>query len=455
MENNNQEKKLNKLGIFFSEQLETNSLSFWWQKKYKEIQNNLELENPKESLIEINNLLDELEKFDLDLLKKVLKNKKVFTFENGQEVNPGEIVNTEIKDKLRDGSQMHIYKGSPSIHNLTVSGILLKLIGLGILEKKQHKIFFLRFPRELIKETYEDSAIEALQKSFPHLVDMVRFSQPKINSLLKESISAWNIAKGVIESSFYSSIILEGFGDILSLKILDQQEIINTITQTSSEVNLFFIGKKFPSDIFKSGYFYLEIEDRSKKNNSNSNKKLSDGIEIYTGEKGQTATAFGKALQVIAKGISQGKGHRVLILQWLKGWAGSEDAAIDALRKSYPHLVDHLRSGRDAIVWRGQQQPIDYVEAERMWEIAKAAIFSGLYKKIILDELNTALELELLPVESIHQTLLKKPSETEVILTGRCKNEPSYFQLANVYSEMVCHKHYANVGVDLKRGVDY
>ena len=125
------------------------------------------------------------------------------------------------------------------------------------------------------------------------------------------------------------------------------------------------------------------------------------------------------------------------------------------MRESYPHLVDHLRSGRDAIVWRGQQQPIDYVEAERAWEIAKAAILSGLYKTIILDELNPTVDLELLPVESIHQTLLKKPTYTEVVITGRCKNEPSYFELADVYSEMVCHKHYANVGVDLKRGVDY
>ena len=80
---------------------------------------------------------------------------------------------------------------------------------------------------------------------------------------------------------------------------------------------------------------------------------------------------------------------------------------------------------------------------------------SGLYKTIILDELNPTVDLELLPVESIHQTLLKKPAETEVVITGRCKNEPSYFELADVYSEMVCHKHYANVGVDLKRGVDY
>ena len=101
----------------------------------------------------------------------------------------------------------------------------------------------------------------------------------------------------------------------------------------------------------------------------------------------------------------------------VKGGNGyTEDAAIEALRESYPHLVDHLRSGRDAIVWRGQQQPIDYVEAERAWEIAKAAILSGLYKTIILDELNPTVDLELLPVESIHQTLLKSPQKQKLLL---------------------------------------
>jgi len=204
---------------------------------------------------------------------------------------------------------------------------------------------------------------------------------------------------------------------------------------------------------------HSEMKSRLKDDSSKptGQKRFIGGIEIYTGEgKGKSTSALGKALQAIGKGISQDKSHRVLILQWLKGGTGyTEDAAIEALRESYPHLVDHLRSGRDAIVWRGQQKPIDYVEAERAWEIAKAAILSGLYKTIILDELNPTVDLELLPVESIHQTLLKKPAETEVIITGRCKNEPSYFELADVYSEMVCHKHYANVGVDLKRGVDY
>ena len=72
-----------------------------------------------------------------------------------------------------------------------------------------------------------------------------------------------------------------------------------------------------------------------------------------------------------------------------------------------------------------------------------------------MDELNQTVDLELLPVEPIVQTLLRKPSETEVIITGRCKKQPVYFDLASVHSEMVCHKHYAEKRFNLKRGVDY
>jgi cob(I)alamin adenosyltransferase len=145
-----------------------------------------------------------------------------------------------------------------------------------------------------------------------------------------------------------------------------------------------------------------------------------------------------------------------LILQWLKGGSGyTEDAAIQALQHSYPNLVDHQRCGRDAIVWWNDRQELDYVEAERGWEIAQAAILSGLYKTIILDELNPTVDLELLPQDPIIQTLLRKPQHTEVIITGRCRQLPRYFDLASIHSEMVNHKHYADRGVDLKRGVDY
>ncbi len=310
--------------------------------------------------------------------------------------NRGIGIVTASDSQERSKGQLHIYDGEGKGKSQAALGVVLRTIGLGICEKRQSRVLLLRFLKGPERPYDEDSAIEALQRGFPHLIDHVRtgrsefFTADQVTKFdVGEAERGWNIAKGAIASSLYSVVVLDELNPVLDLGMLDINEVVD-------------------------------------------------------------------ALQAIGKGISQDKSHRVLILQWLKGGNGyTEDAAIEALRESYPHLVDHLRSGRDAIVWRGQQQPIDYVEAERAWEIAKAAILSGLYKTIILDELNPTVDLELLPVESIHQTLLKKPADTEVVITGRCKNEPSYFELADVYSEMVCHKHYANVGVDLKRGVDY
>ena len=95
------------------------------------------------------------------------------------------------------------------------------------------------------------------------------------------------------------------------------------------------------------------------------------------------------------------------------------------------------------------------MEAERGWELTRAALTSGLYKTMILDELNPTVDLELLPESPIVQSLLRKPKDTEVIITGRCKHPPAYFDLASIHSEVFCHKHYAENGVDLKRGVDF
>ena len=81
-------------------------------------------------------------------------------------------------------------------------------------------------------------------------------------------------------------------------------------------------------------------------------------------------------------------------------------------------------------------------------------ISSGLYKTVILDELNPTVGTWSCCRWSRSATpCCAKATETEVIITGRCKSRPAYFDLASVHSEMVCHKHYAERGVDLKRGV--
>ena len=379
--------------------------------------------------------------------------------------NSGIGIVTASSSQERSKGQLHIYDGEGKGKSQAALGVVLRTIGLGICEKKQTRVLLLRFLKGPGRAYDEDAAIDALQRGFPHLIDHVRtgrsefFNAAEVTKFDKsEAERGWNIAKGAIASALYSVVVLDELNPVLDLGMLDINDVVRTLESRHDGLEIIITGRAAPSPLVRISQLHSEMKPHSKtEKNSYQDSSNFGGIEVYTGEgKGKSTSALGKALQAIGKGISQDKSHRVLILQWLKGGSGyTEDAAIDALRKSYPHLVDHLRSGRDAIVWRGQQQPIDYVEAERAWEIAKAAILSGLYKTIILDEINPAVDLELLPVESIHQTLLKKPKETEVILTGRCKNEPSYFELANVYSEMVCHKHYANIGVDLKRGVDY
>ncbi len=380
--------------------------------------------------------------------------------------NRGIGIVTASDSQERSKGQLHIYDGEGKGKSQAALGVVLRTIGLGICEKKQSRVLLLRFLKGPERSYDEDSAIEALQRGFPHLIDHVRTGRSEFfnadqvtKSDITEAERGWNIAKGAIASSLYSVVVLDELNPVLDLGMLNIEEVVKSLQHRPDDLEIIITGRAAPSSLICISQLHSEMRSRLRGDLNKTHRKMnnSGGIEVYTGEgKGKSTSALGKALQAIGKGISQDKSHRVLILQWLKGGNGyTEDAAIEALRESYPHLVDHLRSGRDAIVWRGQQQPIDYVEAERAWEIAKAAILSGLYKTIILDELNPTVDLELLPVESIYQTLLKKPADTEVVITGRCKNEPSYFELADVYSEMVCHKHYANVGVDLKRGVDY
>ena len=396
-------------------------------------------------------------------LKTSAKNDRSFTPRNRKSIG----IVTASDSKERVYGQLHVYDGEGKGKSQAALGVVLRTIGLGICEKRRTRVLLLRFLKGPGRSYDEDAAIEALQQGFPHLIDQVRtgradfFTADESNKFdISEAKRGWDIAKGAIASALYSVVVLDELNPVLDLGLLPLDEVVKAIVSRPEGMEVIVTGRAAPRELIKVAELHSEMRAHRLPDGKSSDTfsiGSPGGIEIYTGEgKGKSTSALGKALQAIGKGISQDKSHRVLILQWLKGGNGyTEDAAIAALRESYPHLVDHLRSGRDAIVWRGQQQPIDYVEAERAWEIARAAISSGLYKTVILDELNPTVDLELLPVEPIVETLLRKPSETEVIITGRCKNYPSYFDLASVHSEMVCHKHYAEKGVELKRGVDY
>lgn len=376
-------------------------------------------------------------------------------------VRTGVGIRTAQTRNERLSGQIHVYDGAGKGKSQAALGVVLRSIGLGIRTRWQTRVLLLRFLKGPGRTYDEDAAIEALQRGFPHLIDQVRtgrgefFGADEITRFDRiEAQRGWDVAKGAIASGLYSVVVLDELNPLLDLGLLPVDEVVQVLKRKPDDLEIIATGRGAPQALLDIADLHSEMRAHQ---HPNAAAHGIEGIEIYTGAgKGKSTSALGKALQAIGKGISQDKSHRVLIMQWLKGGSGyTEDAAIAALQQSYPSLVDHQRCGRDAIVWRGQQQELDYVEAERGWEIARAAIASGLYKTIILDELNPTVDLELLPEEPIGQALLRKPRDTEVIITGRCKNQPAYFDLASVHSEVFCHKHYAEKGVDLKRGVDF
>lgn len=369
-------------------------------------------------------------------------------------------INTAQVRAERVVGQVHVYDGAGKGKSQAALGVVLRSIGLGIGSPRQTRVLLLRFLKGPGRTYDEDAAIEALQRAFPHLIDQVRTGRAEFFGLDQttrfdqlEAQRGWDIAKGAIASGLYSVVVLDELNPVLDLGLLPIEQVVCALKEKPEHLEIIATGRGAPQALLD----ICDLHSEMKPYPHPVVEQGIEGIEVYTGEgKGKSTSALGKALQAIGKGISQDQSHRVLIMQWLKGGTGyTEDAAIAALQQSYPSLVDHQRCGRDAIVWRGQQQELDYVEAERGWEIARAAITSGLYKTIILDELNPTVDLELLPEEPIIQTFLRKPRDTEIIITGRCKNPPAYFDLASIHSEMICHKHYAEKGIDLKRGVDF
>ena len=105
------------------------------------------------------------------------------------------------------------------------------------------------------------------------------------------------------------------------------------------------------------------------------------------------------------------------------------------MQRGFPHLIDHVRTGRSEFFTADQVTKFDVSEAERGWNIAKGAIASSLYSVVVLDELNPVLDLGMLDIKEVVDSLQNRPDGLEIIVTGRAA-PPALVRISQLHSEM-------------------
>lgn len=170
-------------------------------------------------------------------------------------------------------------------------------------------------------------------------------------------------------------------------------------------------------------------------------------VMVFTGNgKGKTTSALGMALR------AWGQGMRVLVLQFIKGgWRYGELEAAARLGERFEmrQAGEGFISGSDEVSMEKHRQA-----AGKALKEAAAAISSGNYDLIILDEINYALDYGLISKEEVIKLVRAKPPRLHLALTGR-NAPPEIIELADLVTEMKEIKHPFARGIKAQKGIEF
>lgn len=168
-------------------------------------------------------------------------------------------------------------------------------------------------------------------------------------------------------------------------------------------------------------------------------------LMVYTGNgKGKTTAALGLALRAV------GHGKKVLMVQLMKGGDSYGECAaarslpdFEIVQKGLPSFVDRDDPGEE-----------DLRLAAEALALARQALTSPEYDMVILDELNVALDFNLVSLDDILDLLAARRPDLDVVLTGR-RAHPAIVKAADMVSEVLEIKHHYQKGVDARRGIEF
>ena len=171
-------------------------------------------------------------------------------------------------------------------------------------------------------------------------------------------------------------------------------------------------------------------------------------VIVYTGKgKGKTTSALGIALRAV------GYGKKIAMIQFIKGsWHYGE---MDSSKRLEPEF-EMIAVGKGFVGILDDKSTKEEHEnvANEALKISKEKMISGDYDIIILDEVNYAVNLNLVKIEEILSLIKSKPDNIDVILTGNyAKRE--LIEIADLVTEMKEIKHPFQKGIKAKKGIDF
>jgi cob(I)alamin adenosyltransferase len=134
-------------------------------------------------------------------------------------------------------------------------------------------------------------------------------------------------------------------------------------------------------------------------------------LQVYTGDgKGKTTAAFGLALR------AAGRGMRVFIGQFMKG---SEYGELEGAAMLGGLVTVEQLGSAECIPLRETPAAEDVELARRGLERCRAALESGDYRIVVLDEACVAVHFKLITEDDLLALVDARPADVELIVTGR------------------------------------
>ena len=171
-------------------------------------------------------------------------------------------------------------------------------------------------------------------------------------------------------------------------------------------------------------------------------------VIVYTGGgKGKTSAALGLVLRAV------GYNHKVCMVQFVKGsWHYGE---LDSAKRLAPEF-EMITAGKGFVGILDDKSPREeHVKAANdTLMISREKIASGKFDVVILDEINYAIQLELLKLDDVIDLIKSKPAELDLVLTGNHATK-EVIELADLVTEMKEIKHPFKSGLKAKKGIDF